>query len=208
MRKKTDEKRMSIMDATYELFRTKGLKNTSMAEIKARAGCGKATLYNYFSSKEDLFVQCMLERDEVFMEDIFSSFQDPRLELAAQLQDFGVNIMRKMTLPDILASRRLMIAESERKDVGDMIAKRTQARVQMLVSFLQRAMNEGKLRSDDSLIAAKYLYALLEAEVLSPVLTLTRKKITNRFINHAVTRVVSAFLMIYTPQKKRSNRPR
>ncbi len=44
-----------ILDGALEVFKTKGLENATMEEIASKSGFGKATLYYYFQSKEDVF---------------------------------------------------------------------------------------------------------------------------------------------------------
>ena len=48
-------KRSLIIEAAARVFATRGYNSTLMAEIAAEAGIGKGTIYEYFSSKEDLF---------------------------------------------------------------------------------------------------------------------------------------------------------
>lgn len=48
-------KRSLIIEAAARVFATRGYSSTLMAEIAAEAGIGKGTIYEYFSSKEDLF---------------------------------------------------------------------------------------------------------------------------------------------------------
>ena len=58
--RKTDQKRQHILDTAFRLFQSKGFANTSMSEITAEAGGSKATVYNYFPSKEELFAEFLL----------------------------------------------------------------------------------------------------------------------------------------------------
>ena len=51
--KKTTRKR--IIEAAVSVFAQRGYAGTVMAQIAAHAGLGKGTLYEYFTSKEDLF---------------------------------------------------------------------------------------------------------------------------------------------------------
>ena len=55
MRVKSEERRQAILDVAREAFTQLGFENTTMSEIANRTGGSKATLYNYFSSKEELF---------------------------------------------------------------------------------------------------------------------------------------------------------
>ena len=47
-----------IMDAALELFCEKGIDETSVEEIAAKAGVGSATVYRYFETKAELAIQC------------------------------------------------------------------------------------------------------------------------------------------------------
>jgi len=55
--KRTERSRILILDAADAAFRGKGFPNTSMAEIAALAGLTRKTVYNLFSSKEEIALQ-------------------------------------------------------------------------------------------------------------------------------------------------------
>lgn len=44
-----------ILDGALEVFKSEGLDGATMDEIASRSGFGKATLYYYFDSKEEVF---------------------------------------------------------------------------------------------------------------------------------------------------------
>ena len=50
------EKRNKIIEAAVKVFARLGFPNTKMLAIAEAAGIGKGTIYEYFKSKEDLFV--------------------------------------------------------------------------------------------------------------------------------------------------------
>ncbi|MFG2635177.1 TetR/AcrR family transcriptional regulator [Streptomyces sp. NPDC048362] len=58
----TKPARARILDAAHELMRTVGLARATTKEIAKAADCSEAALYKYFDSKEDLFVQVLMER--------------------------------------------------------------------------------------------------------------------------------------------------
>lgn len=51
----SSDKRETIIDAAFDLFRHYGYRRTSMEDIARAAGVAKGTLYLYFTSKEELF---------------------------------------------------------------------------------------------------------------------------------------------------------
>lgn len=52
-----NEKRQLIMEVALRLFAKEGFHSTSVAKIAKEAGISKGLLYNYFKSKEELFMQ-------------------------------------------------------------------------------------------------------------------------------------------------------
>jgi AcrR family transcriptional regulator len=70
--------RQSIMDAAIRIFGRTGFSATKIADIAVEAGVATGTLYNYFSSKEDIF-RSILEagRERLAAE----------LELCAKIED-------------------------------------------------------------------------------------------------------------------------
>lgn len=57
------EPRERIINAAYELFSRRGIRDVAVDEVVERAGVAKATLYRHFASKDDL-VLAFLERRE------------------------------------------------------------------------------------------------------------------------------------------------
>ncbi|MDD2216817.1 MAG: TetR/AcrR family transcriptional regulator [Eubacteriales bacterium] len=55
------KKNTLILEAAFELFSGNGYKNTKIADIAAKAGIGKGTVYEYYESKEDIFISSIVE---------------------------------------------------------------------------------------------------------------------------------------------------
>ncbi|HAH0502049.1 TPA: helix-turn-helix transcriptional regulator, partial [Escherichia coli] len=60
-------KRQQILEVASGLFRQKGFDATSISEINAIVGGSKSTIYSHFSSKEELFVECMSSETEQYI---------------------------------------------------------------------------------------------------------------------------------------------
>lgn len=67
-----DEIRLSILKAAKDLFLQNGFEKASMNMIAKRAGVSKSNLYNYFSSKEEIFYH-LTDRAYTQIESMFNN---------------------------------------------------------------------------------------------------------------------------------------
>ena len=67
------DKKAAIFNSGRELFSAKGFKDTSVSEITKMAGIGVGTFYNYYSSKEELFLEIFIEENEKLKKSIVGS---------------------------------------------------------------------------------------------------------------------------------------
>jgi len=56
----------AIVNAAYDLMAEQGYAATSMRQIAKRSGLALGSIYNHFSSKEDVFVAILKERHPIF----------------------------------------------------------------------------------------------------------------------------------------------
>lgn len=63
-------RRKRILDGALEVFHKNGIEGSTMDEIANQAGFGKATLYYYFSSKEEVFCSIMEKGWKPLWEDL------------------------------------------------------------------------------------------------------------------------------------------
>lgn len=166
MRVKTEARRQAILDAAAEAFRERGFDAASMADVAARAGGSKATLYNYFPSKEELFVAVMLRAARAQAAPIFDTFRTAP-DLRPALLAFGRAYLPFVLSPDVLAIVRMCAADGERTGVGRIVQEHgIKVAWNQVAERLRQAMDEGVLRHADPWQAAVHLKALLEAGVV------------------------------------------
>ncbi len=58
-----DNKKTQIYDSGKELFSLNGFKDTNVSDITKKAGVAVGTFYNYYSSKEKLFMDIFLDEN-------------------------------------------------------------------------------------------------------------------------------------------------
>jgi AcrR family transcriptional regulator len=197
---KSDAKRQAILENAYRLFRARGFDGTSMADITTEVGGSKATLYSHFPSKEELFVECMMAALENYMFDSLKHLDASGPDAEVVLRNFGMSVLSFICSPEQIEVRRLMIAEAARSGTGKFFFDKITALRSKIASFLATCMASGLLRRDDPDLAADHLGALLEAEILEPLLLHVREGAPDeKEIALAARRAVAAFLRAYAP---------
>jgi AcrR family transcriptional regulator len=161
-------KRQAIFDASMHLFLEKGFGETSMREIAAAAGIGKATLYDYFKTKDDILLS--------FFEREVGAMAERATEVARQEMPTAEKLRRIMQMHvEYWASRKAfylqLTIEVQR------MAPQSQQRIQaarhayqdMLRSLIEDGIREGAFRPVDSLLATRLLLMMV-----TPVVFTTR----------------------------------
>jgi AcrR family transcriptional regulator len=167
-------KRQQILEVASGLFRQKGFDATSISEINVIVGGSKSTIYSHFSSKEELFVECMSSETEQYI--------------------------KSMTIET--AGQRLMISEAGRSGIGELYYARMQKLRSNVSALFTDLMNQNILRKDDPVLAAEYFRSLLQADILEPLLLKARKDQPDESeIVMKAQASVNAFMKLYGPEK-------
>jgi AcrR family transcriptional regulator len=203
MRLKTEAKREAIVQAASEVFRELGFEGASMAEIAARLGGSKATLYGYFKSKEELFVAVILGTAETRFAPIFALLAEGRDEdMERALQRYGEDVLAIVCSQEIIQAQRAVIAESGRSDIGRQFFEGGPKKALLeLAGFLELQMRKGRLRKANPLVAARHLHALLDSETTTPCLLGVEGPLSRRDLREATRRALQTFLGGYAERK-------
>ncbi|TKJ80312.1 TetR/AcrR family transcriptional regulator [Pseudomonas sp. CFBP13509] len=198
MRVKTEAKREAILAAASQVFQGAGFEGASMGEIAALVGGSKATLYGYFSSKEELFVAAMNEEAVKEFEPVFGTLDKEVEDLQETLQVCGEHVLEFLCSATRIQTRRAIIAESGRSTIGKRFHELgPKVGIKRTAEFLERQMTLGNLRRSDPLLAAAQLTALLECETVTPLMLGIKEKLTKSEIKGSVERAVKTFLAAY-----------
>lgn len=198
MRVKSAQRRRAIIEAAAEVFRERGFQGASMDAIAARLGGSKGTLYSYFPSKEDLFV--------AVVEDVLAAQAEAPFDaltgggsLRERLARFARLHVKFRLEDDVIAIDRMLIAESERSNLGDMMRTRyVMPRLQRLAEMLQSEMEAGGLRRTNPYLAATQFRLLAEGDLIERRLRGDRT-VSPRTAAEEVSAGLDAFLRAYAP---------
>jgi TetR/AcrR family transcriptional regulator, mexJK operon transcriptional repressor len=192
-------KRQLVLDAAASLFMAQGYGAVSMDAIARAAGVSKATLYAYFSSKDQLFATIIGEacRQNIAVSNFLPGGET---DLQAALTTFAVNTLRFLLEERSLAIHRVVISESVRfpelgrafYDNGPGVFRR------VFGDWLAQQTAAGRLFVPDPSQAADQFIGLLRGGLyLRATLGLTPP--TEAEVDAAVSSAVAAFVRAYAP---------
>lgn len=115
-----NRKRAEIVAIAKGLFFEEGYAGTSMAQIAARVGGSKATLYNHYPSKQELFLAVVTAVAE--QQPLAEPLSEADIKAATKdaaafrkwLQQFGADSLKRLTSYELLSLQRLSAAEAAR----------------------------------------------------------------------------------------------
>jgi AcrR family transcriptional regulator len=165
---RSDERRQAILDIAGEVFLQEGYAAASMSAIAARLGGSKGTLYNYFTSKTELFAAYMAEACVANSEALVATADD-ETPIGEALRRIGRGFLTFVLRDDAMAVHRLVIAEAHRfpelgqafYEVGPKLS------MEKLGTWLKRRMDRGELRQVDPEVAARQFFALCKSGLYS-----------------------------------------
>lgn len=145
-----EARRRAIVAVAREVFQREGYAAASMAEIAARVGGSKGTLYNYFPSKEALFAAFIEEECKVEALVAFE-LQEADSDVAQALTALGGRLIRFMLTETALSIHRIVVAESGRfPELGRVFYEQGPRQGMMILSeHMQRWRDEGRLKPLD-----------------------------------------------------------
>lgn len=161
-------RRQEIFDASAHLFVEKGFAETSMREIAAAAGIGKATLYDYFRTKDEVLLS-FLEREVHALAAHAAEIGRQELPATEKLRQI-VLMHLEYWLPRkafyirlTIEAQRLPLQSQERIQVA------RHAYQDMLRNLIKQGVQEGAFRPVDTLLATRLLL-----NMVTPVAFATR----------------------------------
>ena len=131
----------------------------SMEAVAARAGCSKQTLYAHFGSKQELLRSVIAEHQELATARLSPTPEAPREALLA----FAEEHLRHLSDPSVLAACQLLAAEAHQfpQEARDLYRDACDTLLRRLATWLQHAMDQGRLRHDDPHYAAELLLSMI-----------------------------------------------
>lgn len=156
--------RDKALERAMTVFWEKGFAATSMTDLTAAMGIAAPSLYAAFGSKEDLFAETLELYDRVVQDKtqgIYCAGQTLREQVEASLR-----ISARPDVGDLPSGCMVMMACEQASELSENLLERLADKrgrgAQMLKERLQRAVQEGELRSDTDVEGLTQFYGVLQ----------------------------------------------
>jgi AcrR family transcriptional regulator len=159
-------RRQEIIAAARQVFASRGFEQATLDEIAELAEFGKGTLYNYFESKEALFLATFEDSFDRYQAAVVAASEAEegcveklRAYLQAAIQYFNDN----RSFYNILIAERGKMTGQLSDDIKQAILQKGEEQTSYVAEVLREGISEGALRPLDPDVLANALLGLLRA---------------------------------------------
>ncbi len=166
----SERKREDILEAAKRAFQAHGVQGTSMDKLAEMAEVSKRTVYNHFSTKEELVIHLLSELWDRSMVQLDIEY-DQDAPLATQLGQLISAEIELVSGPEFLGLARaaaghfLYQPEKLREEIEKFAGQET-----ALHRWLKAAVDDGRLKPMDVAFAVKQLHNLVKGSCYWPQL--------------------------------------
>ena len=144
-----EDKKAAIYGCAQELFASRGFKDTNVADITKKAGYSVGTFYNYYASKDKLFVEIMERETEQMMQRILGKLDmnDDPVRLIKQLLALNMEgmlanpILRQWYNPEVSGKIERLYREEDALQNLDFLYRD-------FLKLVRQWQQEGRMRAD------------------------------------------------------------
>jgi TetR/AcrR family transcriptional regulator of autoinduction and epiphytic fitness len=190
-------KREAIVEASIEEFLEKGFQKANMDAIAQRANVSKRTVYNHFSSKDELFKLITLQTWEQGKAATHYPF-NPELSVEVQLADIAQMELELWRAPRFIDLSRVLFGEFfHQSELSSDVMNNIAASNSSLNDWMVEAVSADALNIDDIPRACKQFTALLKAFGYWPQLMLRAQAPSEDEERSIIESAIGMFLNTY-----------
>jgi len=194
------ETKQKVLEGAACVFCQDGYEGASMARIAERAGVSKGTLYNYFESKEALFIAYIEESCALKLARIFEDVTETD-DISHSLHLLAERVLLLLMSKQGVDMYRLVVSIAPKfPELAQIFyASGAERALSYMREFLVRADAAGKLQVPDPQFAAEQFFALCQTKVcLRRRLDLPEDP--PEVVERVVSGAVEMFLQSYGPR--------
>lgn len=194
-----DSKRQTIIDSATRLFLAQGFRQVSMEKVAIAAPVSKATLYNYFDSKNALLAEVICQLCGSLVETMNKAVLEVN-DVENNLKKIAQSFVDLIFSENALGLYRLMIAESrDFSGLGQLVYDSSVQQVlPELENYLQQLSDSGRFKITNTRFAADAFFSVLKGDrhfqCLLGIMSLPSAEEKQQLINQAIYFYMSGVL--------------
>lgn len=159
-----ETKRAAVLSCAAKLFNTKGARSTTLADVAARLGLTKTSLYYYVDTKEDLIYQCYehsLMRAHRQLDEVLSKPQSPLEHLLSFLEQQIITTLQSLDGEGDYYAAPLEFA-SLKAAHRDALEQEYRRLLKRLIERLRAGMAAGDIRECNPVVTMRAIIGALD----------------------------------------------
>lgn len=197
VRTRSEEKRREIIRVAADTFQELGYEGTSMLTIAERMSGSKQTLYNHFSSKDQL-LRAVLMQDVGEGTEMIIEAMGTQKNLRKALERLSIAYLERRLAPQQIANIRIVAGQSANSGLGEEFWNNILRPAGMQMSqVFERLMDEGRLRRDDPWKVTVLWKGLVEQDLFERRLIGAMRKVDHKEIEAAAKAATDVFLRAF-----------
>lgn len=177
-------RRQSLVDSAARLFAAQGYAAVQMDEIARAAGMGKATLYRYFRSKGDLYLEALdgsLAELEAVIGGIAAAPGAPDETLERMLRALVASFGDHLGALKEISGDDSALAERHR----GLLRRRSAALKALLQSVIVKGVDNGTLRACDAAVVPSLLLGMVRGGIMATAAE-ERRRVADALVDMAL----------------------
>jgi len=171
----TERKRLDILKSAQVEFKEKGFLGASMDSLAKRAEVSKRTVYNHFPSKDSLFHSIVKQLCDSFIQAVSIEYQSNK-PLNEQLMVVAKSELKLLESDKFRDLNRITLSEFIRSpELASSALEHLDQKEGGLNTWINAAINEGRLKPVDADYAAQQFLGLIKATAFWPQLLMNQE---------------------------------
>lgn len=187
-------KRELIIEAAEKIFSQKGFFQAKVEEIAAAAGVGKGTVYEYFSSKEEVFMEMIKEiTKDIDLDYLNSSHFPSSTEKIREIMKEHLNFMLKhQNMARVMMQEHITMTDQ----ILQHMKKTREDKLKSLENIIVEGVGNGEFRQDiNSTVTAHLIFGAtisLSGDIIEGDNALSVQELTDRAIDMMLYGIAAA----------------
>lgn len=165
-----EEKRNHILESALKCFGEKGYQATIIDDIVKDSNISKGAIYNYFTSKEEIYLQLLQKRTDTFFEEMEEENAPLKSSMAKLVNLFKRFKKQELKEEDQQTMRvyiEFWLYGSRQDDLREILAERYNRFIDYIVAIIREGQASGEMRKDiDPQNISRIFWAVRDGNVL------------------------------------------